>query len=82
MEEQVFLTPASRLAAKILYPADNTGKIRVTQAQMADFVGVTRELVSKTLSEWRRDGIVTLTRGGIELHDVDALANIKNSDFY
>jgi CRP/FNR family cyclic AMP-dependent transcriptional regulator len=82
MEEQVFLSPASRLAAKMLHLAGDTDKIHVTQAQMADYVGVTRELVSKTLSEWRRDGIVVLTRGCIKLHDIDALTNIKNSDFY
>jgi CRP/FNR family cyclic AMP-dependent transcriptional regulator len=81
MEEQVFLSPSARLAAKMLYLADDTGKIHATQAQMADYVGVTRELVSKTLSEWRREGIVVLTRGCIELHDIDALAGIKNSDF-
>jgi CRP/FNR family cyclic AMP-dependent transcriptional regulator len=81
MEEQVFLSPASRLAAKLLYLADDTGEITVTQAQMADYVGVTRELVSKTLSEWRREGIVSLSRGRIQLHDTNALTDIKNSDW-
>jgi CRP-like cAMP-binding protein len=82
MEEQVFLSPASRLAARMLYLAGDKGIIDVTQAQMADYVGVTRELVSKTLAEWRREGFVSLTRGRIELHDVDALTDIKNADFF
>lgn len=82
MEEQVFLPPASRLAAKVLYLAGENGKIEMSQAQMADYVGVTREVVSKVLSEWRREGYVALSRGKIEVRNVAALENIKNADFF
>lgn len=82
MEEQVFLPPTSRLAAKVLYLAGEDGKIEMSQAQMADYVGVTREVVSKVLSEWRREGYVALSRGKIEVRDVEALENIKNVDFF
>jgi CRP/FNR family cyclic AMP-dependent transcriptional regulator len=79
MEDQVFLSPAARLASKLLYLAGDSGKIIMSQAKMADYVGVTREVVSKTLSEWRRDGIVILSRGNIEIQDHEALHDIKNS---
>ncbi len=82
MEDQVFLPPAARLAAKVLLLAGETGEIEMAQAQLADFVGVTRELVSKTLSEWRREGIVAVSRGRIQLLDVDALWELKNSTFF
>lgn len=78
MEEQVFLPPAARLAAKVLYLAGDDGKIEMSQAQMADYVGVTREVVSKILSEWRRDGFVKLSRGRIEVNNATALEDIKN----
>jgi CRP-like cAMP-binding protein len=81
MEDQVFLPPAARLAAKVLYLAGETHEIKMAQAQLADYVGVTRELVSKTLSEWRREGIVALSRGRIQLLDVDSLNELKNSTF-
>lgn len=78
MEEQVFLPPAPRLAAKVLYLAGDTGEIGMSQAQMADYVGVTREVVSKILSEWRREGIVSLSRGRIKVRDSEALERLKN----
>lgn len=81
MEEQVFLSPAARLAAKIMHLAGETTQIDVTQAQMADYVGVTRELVSKTLAEWQRAGIVGVSRGRIDVRDPDALEDVKNSEF-
>lgn len=81
MEEQVFLSPAARLAAKIMHLAGETTRIDVTQAQMADYVGVTRELVSKTLAEWQRAGIVGVSRGRIDVRDPDALEDVKNSEF-
>ncbi|MFC6586832.1 Crp/Fnr family transcriptional regulator [Sulfitobacter pacificus] len=52
----------------------------MSQAQLADYVGVTREVVSKILSEWRREGIVQLSRGRINLCDAAALEKIKNVD--
>lgn len=82
METQVFLSPTARLAAKVLYLAGDSRKIQMSQAQLADFVGVTREVVSKTLSEWRREGFVALSRGYIEISDKDALENIKNSELF
>lgn len=81
MEDQVFLPPAARLAGKILYLMDEAGHVAMSQAQLADFVGVTREVVSKTLAEWRRDGFLDVTRGKIAVKDQDALWDIKNSDF-
>lgn len=80
MEEQVFLPPAPRLAAKVLYLAGDDNEIEMSQAQLADYVGVTREVVSKILSEWRREGIVQLSRGRINLCDAAALEKIKNVD--
>lgn len=81
VEDHVFLPPAARLAGKMLYLADDDGQIAMSQAQLADYVGVTREVVSKTLANWRRDGIVDVTRGRITLRDPDAIEAIRNSDF-
>ena len=80
MEDQVFLTPSSRLAAKVLYLGGADGKIEMSQAKLADYVGVTRELVSKILAEWRREGFVALSRGRIDVLDGKALQDIRNSE--
>jgi CRP-like cAMP-binding protein len=81
VEDHVFLPPAARLASKMLYLAGDSGQIAMSQAQLADYVGVTREVVSKTLASWRREGIVEVTRGKITLRDPDAIEDIRNSDF-
>ena len=80
MEEQVFLTPTARLAAKVLYLADEDLQIQMSQAKLADYVGVTREAVSKTLSDWKREGLVAVSRGKIKVLQPDALLDIKTAD--
>lgn len=74
VEEQAFLAPTARLAAKVLFLAGGTSKITMSQSQLADYVGVTREVVSKILAEWKRENLVAVSRGSIELLDKDALS--------
>ena len=73
MEQQVFLSQPRRLAARLLFLTSPKGEIRMSQSQLADYVGVTREAVSKTLSEWRQSDIVEVSRGRIVVRDVQAL---------
>lgn len=75
--EQVFLPMSARLARKVLYLSQRGGKpepkLRLSQAELAEFVGSTREAVSKTISGWRKEGLVTASRGGLEIHDREGL---------
>lgn len=80
VEHQVFLSPSARLAAKVLYLAGDSGRVTLSQAQLADYVGVSREVVSRTLAEWRREGLVALSRGSLEILDANALESLRNSE--
>lgn len=80
VEEQVFLPPASRLASKVLFLMDDSCEIRMSQEKLANYVGVTREVVSKTLAEWQREGWVALSRGRIGVVDTEALQLISDTD--
>lgn len=80
VEEQVFLAPSARLASKILFLMDEAQQIRMSQEKLAEFVGVTREVVSKTLAEWRREGFVKLSRGKIEVVDLEAMELLRDAD--
>jgi CRP-like cAMP-binding protein len=82
MEDQVFMPPAVRLAARLLHLAGERGEVQLSQAQLADYVGVTRELVSKTLSDWRKEGLVGLSRGKITVLDPEGLEDLKESVFF
>lgn len=77
LNEQVFLPMPARLARKILYlTVDGTGYmglLTLSQSELAEFVGATREAVSKTLSLWKRAGVVDATRGGVRVLDRNAL---------
>jgi CRP/FNR family cyclic AMP-dependent transcriptional regulator len=52
----------------------------MSQADLAEHVGVSREAVSKTLSEWRADGMVTLGRGKMTIVDADGLRLLAGID--
>lgn len=81
LEERAFLPVPARLATRLLYLADKVatgrdGAIPATQAELADFVGATREAIAKTLGDWRAHGWIALARGSVQVLDRDALEAI------
>ncbi|GAA6161111.1 Crp/Fnr family transcriptional regulator [Ruegeria sp. HU-ET01832] len=84
LNEQVFLPMPIRLARKLLHLSDLQGdasnRITLSQSELAEFVGATREAVSKTISTWKRDKVVEASRGGLKIHDFDALRELADSD--
>ena len=77
LNEQVFLSMPARLARKILYltidGSEHLALLTLSQAELAEFVGATREAVSKTLSQWKRAGVIDVSRGGVRVIDRNAL---------
>jgi CRP-like cAMP-binding protein len=72
VEDSLFLDVAARLAKQILIlGASQSGSetppviVRAYHAELAQMIGVSREAVSKQLSEWREAGVVRLRRGSI-----------------
>ncbi len=84
LNEQVFLPMPVRLARKLLHLAgpqiEPSTRIMMSQSELAEFVGATREAVSKTISTWKRDNVVEASRGGLMIHDFDALRELADSD--
>ena len=77
--EQVFMDVTTRLARKILHlSGPQLAELQMSHADLAAFIGVTRETVSKTLSAWKRDGFIQLGRGTLTVIDAPALKNISN----
>lgn len=48
--------------------------IRISQQDLANMVGVSRESVNKHLKVWERDGIISLSTGLIDVCNIDRLA--------
>lgn len=77
LSEQVFLPMPVRLARKVLYLTLDDGRtlpdLSLSQAELAEFVGATREAVSKTMAQWKREGVIESSRGGLKVLDRAAL---------
>ena len=84
LNEQVFLPMPTRLARKLLYLAPDTGgapaRLSLSQADLAEYVGATREAVSKTLSSWKKIGVIDASRGGLSILDRQALEALAEPD--
>lgn len=84
LSEHVFLPMPSRLARKVLHltahQADGPKHLKMSQAEIAEYVGATREAVSKTLSVWKTQGVIQITRGGISIIDPATLQAMADLD--
>lgn len=49
-------------------------RLRITQQELADMLGVTREAVNKTLRQFADEGWIEIRRGTITIRDASALA--------
>lgn len=81
LEERTFLPVPVRLASRLLYLDGKLGgvggSVAVSQADLADFVGATREAIAKTLAVWRARNLVALARGSVRILDrneIEAIA--------
>lgn len=77
----------SRLARKLLELAQGHGRIDadgvridlpLTQSDLASLIGATRESINKTLSHFKREGIIRLDQNQITILDPDALREISS----
>jgi CRP-like cAMP-binding protein len=81
VEESAFLAGPARLAKRLLILASLHGRaagvgeleLRISQSELARFLGVSRQIVNHHLSEWRRHGWVELGRSQIVIRNAEAL---------
>lgn len=71
--EQTFFTVRQRVARRLLdlaaHRADGTLVARVSQQELADAIGSTREVVARALRELRKEELVASSRKGVVLLD-------------
>jgi CRP/FNR family cyclic AMP-dependent transcriptional regulator len=88
VESVMFLPLEARLAKTLLRLAAEQGEavgravstIAVTQRDLGQMIGMSRESTNKQLQAWHRQGLVGLVKGGIELRAPDALADLAEGD--
>lgn len=85
VEEAAFLPAPARLARRLLRLADEHGSndaglvtLKLSQAELAAFLSVSRQIVNQTLQGWRRRGWISLARGRVVIRDRDGLRAVAD----
>ncbi|MET0661719.1 MAG: Crp/Fnr family transcriptional regulator [Ilumatobacteraceae bacterium] len=67
--------------AELMAPPGPSAKVElpITQADLADRIGATRESTARAIGEFRRAGVVATGRGRIVVLDIDGLADLVRS---
>ena len=80
LEDAALLDAPARLAKRLLSlgqlhgeRADGGLALRISQEELAGFLGVTRQLVNQQLQAWKARGWVGLARGALTVRDEAAL---------
>jgi len=83
VEDAAFLNVSSRLAKQVIalvdrsrQGANGSASVRLSQRELAQMLGVTREFVGKQLAIWREAGIVELGRRHLIVRDERALEQL------
>lgn len=85
IEESALLSLPARIARRLLRLAQDHGEadagvpsLRISQAELANFLALSRQAVNRHLQEWREAGLLDLTRGRIIIRDPAALERVAN----
>ncbi len=78
MEQVIFPELSGKLAKALMRLMDRPGaaldkKIAITQQEIGEMLGMSRESVNKQLHEWAERKLVRLQRGSITVIDVESL---------
>lgn len=83
IEESAFLSLPARLARRLVKMAEEHGspvgggiELRISQAELAGFLSVSRQVVNQHLQAWQRKGWVEVGRGRVVVRDVKGLASV------
>lgn len=82
IEDATFLSVPRRLAKQLVLmiedapSSDTVATVRVSQAELAQMLGVSREVVSRQLAQWRDAGLIDSARGHLVVRDVRAMHSI------
>lgn len=78
MEQLLFMRFDKRLAIFLLDELSKTGnpRINLTHEQIAKYMGSAREVVSRMLKYFAKEGMIEMSRGGIRILDKEKLREL------
>lgn len=85
IEEAAFLSVPARLARRLMKLAEEHGStvdglimLKISQAELAGFMSVSRQIVNQHLQRWRKRGWIDLARGRVVIRDPDGLRRVRD----
>ena len=85
IEEAAFLSVPARLARRLMKLAEEHGSrvdglmtLHISQAELAGFMNVSRQVVNQHLQQWRQRGWIDLARGRVVIRDPDGLRGVRD----
>jgi CRP-like cAMP-binding protein len=87
VEDLAFLDLEARIAKVLIRLAEENGRgrsgtapvgVKISQRALGELVGGSRESVNKHLQDWKRAGIIAIEKGSIVIHDIEALAELRD----
>ena len=80
VEDVAFLDVSSRLAKALLRLSPGRGGyIAITQRELGQLIGLSRESTNKQLQVWQRQNLLRLVKGGLHLLDHGAMEQLANA---
>ena len=78
IEQVMWKSFDKRLAAFLVEESnlEGTAELKITHEKIANHMGTAREVITRMLKYFQREGMVSLTRGTIEILDFDKLYNL------
>jgi CRP-like cAMP-binding protein len=81
VEESSLIPVEVRLARRVMMLAQDYGSdVQISQHELGQFIGVTRERVNRQLKKWKRDGLVSVSRSRIGLLDSRRLSALCGAE--
>ena len=79
VHEATLLPVSQRIAKRLLSLARSHGRprgdgfeLQMSQSELANYLGISRQIVNQNLQKWREEGWIELSRSRIEIRDADA----------
>lgn len=74
--QHAFLSVEARLAGILIEKMGSDQTVSNTQSELASELGTAREIVSRQLSRWQKQGMLETHRGVIRINQIQALADL------
>lgn len=79
IEDVAFLDVSSRLAKALLRLSPEGGYIAITQRELGQLIGLSRESTNKQLQVWQRQKLLRLVKGGVHVLDLSTIQELASS---